>query len=165
MRKEVTKKERTVFDEVVKYISDDGREFETEEQCKAWESSLEKRLNSVLMDCLDCTDPYSHFYSDEFDSNVPKCVYELRGGDSGCTVVWKFSPKTEDDIVNFIAWIDKQDRWEARCDEAKKARVGKTYILYESDSEYFYEFMEVNEFLKEINEAVKKSFGLGGENG
>lgn len=129
MKKNIEKIERTVVEEVVKYIAIDGREFSNEADCKEWEKDYRctinktfKEMNKMFVDPIEIGIPYATEYytafvivpKDENDIVTINAMYRyfdsygeiVSLNDIGRPIVVHFGDGSSEDDVWNADWIE-----------------------------------------------------------
>lgn len=136
--------------EITVYVAKDGTEFSCEAHCKQYEESASCAYKMRLSNCLTKIEV----------SNVLDYILD---GERNEGTFYKFTPQTETDIINFIAYVNTLSYGEissyALCVPPSKLQVGKKYlVLVPCDSTIHLVFDETlaEVYLKAFNQVFEE---------
>lgn len=106
--------------EITVYVAKDGTEFSCEANCKQYEESASCAYKMRLGNCLTKVE-------------VSNVLDYLLDGERNEGTYYKFTPQTETDIINFIAYVNTHAYGEisnyALCVPPSMIHVGKKYLV------------------------------------
>lgn len=106
--------------EIIVFVAKDGTEFSCENHCKQYEESASCAYKVRLSSCLTKIE-------------VNNVLDYILDGERNEGTFYKFTPQTETDIINFIAYVNTQPYGEisnyALCVPPSMIRVGKKYLV------------------------------------
>lgn len=136
--------------EVTIYVAKDGTEFSCEANCKTYEESASCAYKMRLSNCL-------------IQIEVSNVLDYLLDGERNEGTFYKFTPQTETDIINFIAYANTLPYGEisnyALCVPPSKLQIGKKYlVLVPCDSNIHLVFDETltEVYLKAFNQVFEE---------
>jgi hypothetical protein len=136
--------------EITVYVAKDGTEFSCEANCEQYEQSASCAYKTRLSNCLTKIE-------------VRGVLDYILDGERGEGTYYKFTPQTEIDIINFIAYVNTQAYGEISsytlCVPPSKIQIGKRYlVLVPCDSTLHLVFDETlaETYLKAFNQMFEE---------
>lgn len=136
--------------EITVYVAKDGTEFSCEANCKQYEQSASCAYKMRLGNCLTQVE-------------VSNVLDYLLDGERNEGTYYKFTPQTETDIINFIAYVNAQAYGEISsytlCVPPSKIQVGKRYLVlvpYDSTLHLVFDETLADTYLKTFNQVFEE---------
>lgn len=137
-------------EDIIVYIAKDGTEFSREKDCEEYEKSASCAYKIRLSNCLT-------------QIEVSNVLDYLLDGERNEGIYYKFTPQTETDIINFLAYANTLSYGEissyALCVPPSKIQVGKRYLVlvpYDSTVHLVFDETLTEVYLKEFNKVFEE---------
>ena len=147
-----TEVRETVNTNVTMYIAYDGTEFKKENECQKYEETAQCAYKSRLAKCL--------FQIEKIDTILDFLI----DGERGEATYYKFIPSKEEDIINFIAYVNTIQYGVVSdyklCIKAEDLKVGKAYLVcnpYDSTYYYVYDETLAEKYLESFHNTVSNA--------
>ena len=145
-----TKKE-SYSKEVTVYVAKDGTEFSCENHCNDYEKSASCAYKMRLANCL-------------IPIKVNGVLDYLLDGERGDGTYYKFTPQSETDIINFLAYVNTLPDGRTCdtfgiCVPSTKIQIGKKYLVlvpYDSTLHLVFDETLAEAYLKAFNKTFEE---------